>query len=716
MLVYLPRLKKICIVALSTMTLYGCKENIDQSARYVFMHDSVLSYLQNHEIYSEYVKLLDLVAISSVSESTVAQLLSARGHYTVFAPTNKAIDAYLESVYEENPHLMSGTRWDDFFDETKRDSIRKVIVYNSIIDSGDNENFYETYNFPTTDYAEFPLSNLKDNKLAIHNNIDGYPDSLYINGDCPISIKQRDILCLNGVIHQMEKVIAPKDVTAAVYIQDLLDKQMDGFLVNCKAIKACGLMDTLSKIRDEVYESRYQNGLIPNLVGMTNYGFAEGYTGYAPIHRLYGFTIFSETDDFWRSQGLNPQESSATLLPKLQEWIYNNKQYSEEYDKFNIDENFTSPDNLLNQWITYHILPMRMPTDHLVFHISESGYFKSTPYSYGVPVAEYYASFGKRRLIKLFESKESEGVFINRFPVLDNGRRGTNHEIKCDADKVGCRVGKDSEMAIVNDMVNCCIYPIDKPLAYTDQVRNNLGKERIRFDGMSLFPEAMNNDIRLKNGVGERYVHVYIPNTVTSYDYFHDMQMNEQTNFIYYNTAYTTRWCNLHTDEMKAVGRFEIMFTLPPIPRRGIFEFRYKVLGNDARGVQQIYFGSDPSNLPVAGIPLDLTMRSDHPLFGREEDTDDDDYNAEVDKKMRNNGAMKGAKSITEAGESNISERELKEEVRRIMWRGYMDPDKTYYLKVKSVLDSDRKEFYMDYMEYCPKEVYDNPETPEDIW
>jgi hypothetical protein len=26
------------------------------------------------------------------------------------------------------------------------------------------------------------------------------------------------------------------------------------------------------------------------------------------------------------------------------------------------------------------------------------------------------------------------------------------------------------------------------------------------------------------------------------------------------------------------------------------------------------------------------------------------------------------------------------------------------------------KEFYMDYMEYCAKEVYDNPETPEDIW
>ena len=37
-------------------------------------------------------------------------------------------------------------------------------------------------------------------------------------------------------------------------------------------------------------------------------------------------------------------------------------------------------------------------------------------------------------------------------------------------------------------------------------------------------------------------------------------------------------------------------------------------------------------------------------------------------------------------------------------------------LRFKSVLDDQTREFYMDYLEYCPKEVYDNPETPEDIW
>ncbi|MBQ5681659.1 MAG: hypothetical protein IIV20_09325 [Bacteroidaceae bacterium] len=54
--------------------------------------------------------------------------------------------------------------------------------------------------------------------------------------------------------------------------------------------------------------------------------------------------------------------------------------------------------------------------------------------------------------------------------------------------------------------------------------------------------------------------------------------------------------------------------------------------------------------------------------------------------------------------------------MRRIITRQTLDPDKTYYLKIKSVLESERSEFYMDHIEYCPKEIYDNPMQAEDIW
>ena len=704
---------KLCLAAVGFACLWGCTENIDTSARYVFTEETIFSYLEKHEAYSTYVDLLRQVDISRISDSKVSQLLSARGAFTVFAPTNEAIQEYLESLVEDG--LITEASWDAFPSQQKLDSIRKVIVFNSIINGEDEpEAYYYTYDFPEKSGDEFILGNLNDKKLSVRY-ITNYPDSIYIS-DSPVSITERDILSINGVIHQIGKVIAPKDITAASYIQECLDEKKGNFIACFRAIQACGLLDTLKAVRDERYEELYQTNQIPNLIGMTSYGFAEGSIGYAPKHRLYGFTIFAEPDDFWRSEGIDPDDPD--LLKKLTQWIIDNHQYSDD-DHFTTDENYESEDHLLYQWITYHILPMRIPKGKLVFHVNEYGYDLARPLTYAIPVYEFYTTMGKRRLFKLTESRASNGVYINRFPITDNGRRGTGMEIGCDEDKVGSLVDADSPMAILDDMTNCIVYPIGAPISYNDETRNNLQRNRIRFDGMSLFPEAMNNDIRLKKATGEDAKHVYIPNTVRTYNYFENMQQNEDMNFVYYN-AWNDDWCNLHRDEMKAVGRFDVTFKLPPVPRRGTYEVRYKVLANDNRGIAQIYFGSNPNQLPVTGIPLDLTLNCkkslDAELVGWEVDTaDDDDADAQVDKNMRNNGYMKGPKSINsnDGTERDFNDRE---NIRHIFVRQTLDPNETYYIRLKSVLDSDRKEFYMDFIEYCAKEIYDNPETPEDIW
>lgn len=708
----LLNIHRLCLAAVCFVCLWGCKENIDTSSRYVFTEETIFSYLEKHKAYSSYVDILRQVNISKLSDSKVSQLLSARGVYTVFAPTNEAIQKYLESLVEEG--LISEPSWDAFPNEHKLDSIRKVIVYNSIIDGGDElDAYFYTTDFPL-DKDEFILGTLNDKKLSVRKP-KAYPDSIYINEDCPVSVKERDILSINGIIHQMEKVIAPKDITAASYIQQCLDEKKDGFLACFRVIQACGLLDTLSKVRDEKYEELYQSGKIPDLEGMTKLGFAEGNTASAPKHRLYGFSIFAEPDDFWRGEGIDP--NAPDLLSKLTQWILDNHQYSDE-DKFVTNENYTSENHLLYQWITYHILPMRIPKGKLVFHFNEFGYSLSKPYVYAIPVYEFYTTMGKRRLFKLTESGASNGVYINRFPTTDNGRDGTGDEIGCDPDKVGSLVDAESPLAILNDITNCCIYPIDAPISYNDATRNNLQKNRIRFDGMSLFPEAMNNDIRLKKASEEQYKHVYIPNTVKYYNYFENMQQNENMHFVYYN-AWNDDWCNLHRDEMKAVGRFEVTFKLPPVPRRGTYEVRYKVLANSNRGIAQIYFGTNPEKLPAAGIPLDLTLDCrkdiDAKLVGWEEDTGDDDYDAEIDKKMRNNGYMKGPKSIN-SNDGTERDKNDRENIRHIFVRQTLDPEETYYIKLKSVLEAESKEFYMDFIEYCAKEIYDNPEKPEDIW
>ncbi len=45
----------------------------------------------------------------------MSQLLSARGHYTVFAPTNQAMAEYLVDVYQNDSTLMSSPtlKWNE---------------------------------------------------------------------------------------------------------------------------------------------------------------------------------------------------------------------------------------------------------------------------------------------------------------------------------------------------------------------------------------------------------------------------------------------------------------------------------------------------------------------------------------------------------------------------------------------------------------------------
>ena len=93
------RYKRVVGVIASFITVLlfmsACKESIDTSARYVFKHETILSYLEKFDVYSEYVDLMKRVEVSMLSQSSVAQLMSARGHYTCFAPTNEAIQNYL---------------------------------------------------------------------------------------------------------------------------------------------------------------------------------------------------------------------------------------------------------------------------------------------------------------------------------------------------------------------------------------------------------------------------------------------------------------------------------------------------------------------------------------------------------------------------------------------------------------------------------------------
>ena len=501
------------------------------------------------------------------------------------------------------------------------------------------------------------------------------------------------------------------------YLRDVIQKQEKGIFVTAKLIEACGLCDSLDLLMDYKYEHLYQSGMIQD---MENYMEKSGYdmssipgdpNAYAPEHRRYGYTVFAETDDFWEQQ-LGKSYKDITVAD-----VKNYVVSMGLYPNASNDDQFDDEDNVLNLFVTYHMLPRRVPIHKLVIHSNELGYSISRPFQYTLPVYEHYITMGKRRLLRTYESLESNGIYINRFPRFDNGIYGSGHEISCDPDKAGILIDTQKAIPYANEIPNAIIYPIEQLLAYTEDVRNNFANVRSRYDIAGLFREFTTNDIRRADSSLGKYQHVYIPN---NYQYMDDLTMSQETYFIYYN-GYKTAWANYCQDEIKAFGHFDVTLRLPPVPKAGEYELRYKVLATAARGIVQVYFGTDKDALPPAGMPFDFTKNCydylrDNLSWSDISDSGKDEYEIQqIENELREHNVMKAARFESEM--STTTARDKSNCVRLILVRQMMDPDQTYYVRFKTVqANLDRPELYMDYIELCPKAVYDNPYVPEDIW
>ena len=551
--------KLFLVVAVFFVLILGfgsCTETIDSSSRYVFKDVTITEYLQKHEQYSEYVRLLTKTPVSHISETTLIQLLSARGNYTVFAPTNGAIQLYLDTLWRKG--IITEPSWDGFPSERARDSIEKVVVYNSILDGGDNTLYY-TYDFPSQQDGEISLPNMYDRRLTVHLSEDSL--GLYLINNEKMDVRNHDIPAINGVIHAMNGVVAPSNNSLGHWMFDNIDQGREGFHVASMLALTCGLRDTLELYLDQAYEDMYLRGEIKV---KTNEYELEGNNFYTPEHRYYGFTYFAETDSFWTAEIGKPaleitvEDVVAYLDAK---GIYPEAARNTDYE----DEN-----NLLNQFVTYHLLPERLPTNRLVYHWSEYGFNRNTK-QLGSAMSEFYTTMGKRRLLKIYESKESNGVYLNRFPVLNNGRNGDYHELSCAPENEGILIGSPN-LEGENNVRNAMVYPIDKLLVYDDPTRDNLQQNRIRFLVSSMLPEFMNNNIRMCEIQQSKYLDVWIPST-NEYNYLENVFITADTRFYYWPGTHAS-WGNFESDEFTIRGIQDVTFTLPPVPRRGTYEIR----------------------------------------------------------------------------------------------------------------------------------------------
>ena len=149
------------LMAGALFTVSACKENISEDNYAIAQKKTVEDYLGAIDSLSSIKQIFGEVKLGlSDNASVIGSALAARGNYTVFAPSNKAIAAYVLKV-------TNGVTTD--IDSLKYDQ-KKAIALNCVIDNGSN-NAYELADFPNN--GMFAITNLRDRRISCKQNTDG---------------------------------------------------------------------------------------------------------------------------------------------------------------------------------------------------------------------------------------------------------------------------------------------------------------------------------------------------------------------------------------------------------------------------------------------------------------------------------------------------------------------------------------------------------------
>lgn len=693
----------LCVGAALTVT--SCKEKIDESNLYTFTDEMMSDHFANNpEKFSSYNELLERVHISYKSKSSVKDLLSARGNYTCFAPTNEAVSRHLDSL------LKIGETETTVISQIP-DSVAEDIVFNSLIENG-NSTAYSTATFTE---GVLPNSNMNGRLMSISYGVDASNNTVtFVNNNRLIDA---DIEVNNGFIHVVDRVIMPSKQNIASLIDETPNTKFFGELLRKTGwdIKLGG------QFEDKEWAKKNDD-----IRGTTFKGRFKEWEGMYPEKRNVGFTVFVETDSVFAVNGIDP--TGADGYASLKQWVKEHAYYNDNENQNSMncgceptswDDDYTKPNNWLNQFVAYHILPELLTDKNMVVFANECGNTAGTmqgKFSFQANVWEYWETVGMHRRPMKITGCSIKGVLqrrINRQSIYNMSNYRENSTVMNSDPKLQGIYINLTNGEYNNNGVNGNYYTIDDILIWDERVPTKVLNERMRYDVTSLFPEFMTNNIRQNRDAAVWYFPLdYLDNLV---------EMDEaNTDFIYApNQGYSSglgSWCDYQIDEFNIRGNFDFTMKLPPVPYDGTYELRYGVWANDNRGMAQIYMGENPKNLPAIGVPLDLRASSGTQAISTgwvSDATLKDSLDIyENQKAMRNLGFMKGPKYVTVTGGNA---RDTQNALRKIIFTGDFKAGKTYYIRFKTVLENKDAEFFYDYLELVPKSVYAGVNN-EDIW
>lgn len=687
----------------AALMMTACNPEPDESDLYTFTGETIESFIAQDSLLTDFNYILTRVGYD--------RMMASYGAYTIFAPVNDGVKAYCDSLYNDPeaniPHNgMTSNSVEGLSDSLCLDIARYHIStqYKNVVSMTGEGNVSTMlgYNF------SYDIDSVGNVVLA--------DVATIIDSDHEVT---------NGLVHIIDRVI-PR------YTRFFVDifRGDDRYTIFSEAFERTGWADSVLKYeREEEYE----------FVQLPRQSYSSVLSADKTCRE--GFTLFAETDEVMRANGINSFDDlvayANNVYGNARDWYDYLADNDSTVNTGTTDEDFKKPFNALHMFVAYHLLPMPMDNNQLVFEKGSSTYWNYAP---DADPHDYYETMLPHTLMKVWnpvDDGNGRNVYINRyrtFNTLTNevGTQGTNHTLV----KRGLKVDKTKGATM--QAFNGYIHSIDGMLVYDRDVPRMVLHERMRFNCTSLFPELITNGYRYWTSGDGHISSTYdtsrrgIANGVIK----NIVQYNKSINFVY--ALHGAMRC-FQSDQLQYWGNFDFAFKLPPVPN-GTYEIRICYPPVTYGAFMQYYIGksSDITSMQALGIPYDIQIDATDPRIGWTESYLEDDYGIATDVAMRNRGYMRAPYSFCGHAEAGWQKATYDEEndswtvpktglncreeggygtmiIRAILGRVELNQKGgDHWMRIKKVVEDNTLLSGIDFIELMPIDVVDNQQYTED--
>lgn len=667
------------IFAFVIPSMQSCNDEPDGDNFYSFTGQMMSEYLTANTQYSQFATI--------VQRAGLMDQLSAYGHYTCFAPTNDAVNAYLAKVGKSMETLT-----DADCDTLARTHLVNVMY--SVSEMGGESST-----------SVLPTQNMMRRNLQITHDKDENGNSVVVvNGNSRVFFEHQDDSVENGIMQPVNAVIENSTLSVPSLI-----KKNPRVSIYMQALEATKLVEKLEAYKDNDYDPKDYEEKIQYMTGGSIYEVAN-----PPDQHLYGFTAFLVPDEILKN---NYNVTDLRGLYDLACGIYDTM-YPDDVNKpEHAFDHLTDPINPLYRFMAYHLLDRNVQGYNYLTVRDDVGVDKSL-----ANTTDWYTTMLPYTMIKV----ERLNVAKWQGPNGILGDRYINRRYDDTHTERGVHIQPSVEPEYITDGNNGVYFYIDDIIAFNETTRDVVQNCRIRMDFSTIFPEIMSNNIRMNGTYTKDDESKYDDSYKYGKNYFFPAGYLKNVTFSDNNTGghfiYRRPRCNyysMHGDEMIANGVFDLEFVIPPVPFESDWQIRLGFAPMDAsqgasRGIFQIYFDD-----VAQGIPLNMDERiNSTAVYGASsfpdylEIRDNDEKRAEDFKILKNKGYYRGPYSIFHDANNNVNtgERFAKQPstVRKVLCTVHIKPGQDHRLRIRNVstFRAKEKEAMLDYLEFVPKSVY----------